>query len=251
MTLLHHRGALLIVFTILCLATLLYLTHPLAQDPAYNVFADQRSFLDVPNFLNVTSNLALIIVSILGILECHKPKPVFQERSERWMFMLFFIAVGLTGIGSAFYHLQPADARLVWDRLPITLVFTTFLTAMISDRLDHKAALWLVVPISALGLASVFYWYAANDLRLYGFVVLFPIILIPLIMWLYPTIYTHSYLILEAIAWVIMSRIAEIYDYQIYALTFHIISGHTLKHLFSAFGVYLILRYLQKRRIKA
>jgi hypothetical protein len=250
MTLMHHRGALLVIFTIICITTFIYFTFPIAQDPAYHMFADQRAFLGIPNFENVVSNLPLIFVSITGVIALHKPMIVFQERSERWLFILFFIAVGLTGLGSAFYHLEPADARLVWDRLPISIVFTTFVTAIISDRIDHKAALLLAIPLVSLGLLSVFYWHAANDLRLYVFVTFFPILLIPIIIWLYPTIYTHSYLILESLGWLLASRICEYYDQQIYAMTFHIISGHTLKHLFAAFGVYLIMRYTMIRQLK-
>src|SRR5262249_46575380 len=99
MQLMHHRAALLLVFTIICLLTLLYFTHPLPQDPIYHVFADQREFLGIANFANVVSNLALILMSIAGIIALHKPMTIFQDRSERWLFLFFFIAVGLTGLG--------------------------------------------------------------------------------------------------------------------------------------------------------
>lgn len=33
----------------------------------------------------------------------------------------FFVGITATSFGSAYYHLNPNDARLVWDRLPVCL----------------------------------------------------------------------------------------------------------------------------------
>ena len=40
---------------------------PVPQDPAYHHFADVRPALGVPNFLNVVSNLAFLVVGVLGL----------------------------------------------------------------------------------------------------------------------------------------------------------------------------------------
>lgn len=32
----------------------------------------------------------------------------------------FFVGIVATAFGSAYYHLKPNDARLVWDRLPVS-----------------------------------------------------------------------------------------------------------------------------------
>ena len=37
--------------------------------------------------------------------------------------IFFFLTVALTGIGSAYYHLEPNNDRLVWDRLPLAMMF--------------------------------------------------------------------------------------------------------------------------------
>ena len=31
----------------------------------------------------------------------------------------FYVAVGAVAFGSSYYHLDPNDERLVWDRLPV------------------------------------------------------------------------------------------------------------------------------------
>ena len=40
---------------------------PIAQDPGYHNFADQRSMINIPNFYNVLSNLPFIIIGIAGM----------------------------------------------------------------------------------------------------------------------------------------------------------------------------------------
>lgn len=43
-------------------------------------------------------------------------------QGELWGWTCFFIGVAAVGIGSSYYHLKPNDARLVWDRLPVSIV---------------------------------------------------------------------------------------------------------------------------------
>jgi hypothetical protein len=38
----------------------------------------------------------------------------------------FFIGIMSTSFGSAYYHLKPNDATLVWDRLPVSPIIFVF-----------------------------------------------------------------------------------------------------------------------------
>jgi len=40
---------------------------PIAQDPSYHQFADQRTLLGIPNFWNVVSNLPFVLVGTMGL----------------------------------------------------------------------------------------------------------------------------------------------------------------------------------------
>lgn len=42
-------------------------------------------------------------------------------QGELWGWTCFYIGVAAVGFGSAYYHLQPNDSTLVWDRLPVSL----------------------------------------------------------------------------------------------------------------------------------
>jgi hypothetical protein len=121
---------------------------PIAQDQAYHLFADSRTLWDVPNFWNVASNLPFAVVGILGLW---KLRGVFDR--------VLFTGVLLTFFGSAYYHLAPSDARLVWDRLPMTLVFMALLACVV------KANDWLLAMFLACGVASVLWWSMTGDLR--------------------------------------------------------------------------------------
>src|SRR5262245_15202615 len=45
---------------------LVFCLSPIPQDLSYHTFADDRTMLGVPNFLNVASNLPFIVVGVLG-----------------------------------------------------------------------------------------------------------------------------------------------------------------------------------------
>ena len=60
----------------------------------------------------------------------------------------------LTAFGSSYCHLAPDIARLVRDRLPMTLVFMPLVAAMIVQRTSVKAGLWLLPVLTAIGAAS-------------------------------------------------------------------------------------------------
>src|SRR3979411_1178118 len=84
----------------------LMLLPPIPQDQAYHQFADQRALLGVPNFWNVVSNLPFIVIGAPGLC---------RFRHEPTTFVLFS-GMLLTGVGSSYYHWNPNDGTLLWDR---------------------------------------------------------------------------------------------------------------------------------------
>jgi len=82
------------------------------------------------------------------------------------------VGVTLTCFGSAYYHLSPNSDRLMWDRLPMSIAFTSLLAAVIAERINVKAGLVSLLPLVAVGVASVIYWHlgeqsGVGDLRPY------------------------------------------------------------------------------------
>jgi hypothetical protein len=53
----------------------------------------------------------------------------------------------LTGFGSSYYHWNPNDDTLFWDRLPMTLCFMAILAAAVEERVDARAGAVLLWPL--------------------------------------------------------------------------------------------------------
>src|ERR1700752_3258786 len=109
------------------LAALLLLP-PIPQDPSYHRFADQRTILGIPNFWNVVSNLPFLAVGSAGLRR-------FRDDPAT---VVFFLGLFLTGIGSSYYHWDPNDGPLFWDRLPMTLSFATLLALAVRERVNAR-----------------------------------------------------------------------------------------------------------------
>ena len=55
---------------------------PVVLNPAYHAFSDSRTFLGIPHFFNVVTNLAFILVGLLGLgfLSRHRtPGNIFSK----------------------------------------------------------------------------------------------------------------------------------------------------------------------------
>jgi len=228
----------------------------MAQPLDYHNFADQRTFLAVPNFLNVISNAPFLLVGAWGVTValCFSESmvPPFITPVERWPYLILAVGVALTCLGSAYYHLAPDNARLVWDRLPMTLGFMSLLSALLMERVNLRAGLLALGPLLALGLASVAQWYisesrGAGDMRLYLMVQFFTLLLILLILWLFPARYTRGADLVVAMGFYVLAKVCEVRDRQIFNFG-HIVSGHTLKHLAAAIGIYWIFRMVARRQ---
>ena len=85
---------------------------PFGQDQSYHAFADSRSALGIPNFGDVASNLVFIIAGLAGLWVCFVRHPGKLRHS--WIVM--FAGIASVGVASAYYHWDPNDQTLVWDR---------------------------------------------------------------------------------------------------------------------------------------
>jgi hypothetical protein len=229
---------------------------PLQQSQAYHLFADARAFLGVPNAWDTLSNLAFLVVGVMGLAFLWRERATgsgerFAVPREMRPWWVFFAGVALTSAGSAWYHLAPDDARLVWDRLPMTIAFMSLVAAVVSERISVRFGSALLWPLVLLGLASVAYWrWSAlagfENLRPYLAVQFGSIAVVLAVSILYRSRYTHGGVIFALAAAYGVAKVVEVYDREIFAFG-QWASGHTLKHLAAAAGVYLLLRSLRRR----
>ena len=229
------------------------------QDQAYHLFADRRAFLGIDNAADTLSGLAFLVAGALGLIFLWRERAPrgtgrYAAPEEMRPYWILFCAVALTAFGSAYYHLVPNDARLVWDRLPMSLGFMALLSATIVDRVSMKTGLRLLVPLLLAGAGSVIYWRwsalrGAENLLPYIVVQYGSIAAVLAIVMQLRSRYTHGAYIFGVLALYAAAKAAEALDAQIYALG-GIVSGHTLKHLLAALAVCWLLRMLQLRRLQ-
>lgn len=224
---------LLAVIAVLVISRIVMLA-PIEQDPTYHNFSDNRVFLKLPNFWNVLSNLPFLIVGVLGLYRLKFGDIVKNQ------FIIFFIGIALVSLGSAYYHLNPNNETLVWDRLPMTIGFMALFSALVSEFINQRFGNILLIPALIIGLVSVIFWVIVKDLSFYLTVQFFPMLAIPIMLIFFKSRYNlvAGYWLL-LIAYVI-AKVFEKYDYETHALL-GIISGHSLKHIFAALGIYMLI----------
>ena len=223
----------------------------IGQDPAYHAFADARAWAGVPSAANVLSNALFLAVGAAGVIAVAARAARFADARERLPWLTFFASVALIGPGSAWYHLAPSNAALVWDRLPMAAAFGAVLAAVVGERIRPAAGARLLAPLVTLGVLSVAYWHftearGAGDLRPYVLVQLYPMAAIPLLSALFPARYTHGADWLVALALYGVAKAVELGDAAVFRAG-GIVSGHTLKHVLAALALAVLLRMLVRR----
>lgn len=224
------------------------------QPLSYHAFADCRTIWSIPNFFNVLSNLPFLLGGLAGLRVIWNGGGNFQHGREQLPYLVFFLGALLTSFGSAYYHLAPDNARLVWDRLPMTLGFAGLVSAAFAERADPRGGLRWLWPLLAVGAGTVVYWYATEragrgNIIPYAAYQAWSIAAIVLLIVLFPARrYDHGHLLVWAAAWYGLAKVFETCDLAVFRLTGGLVSGHTLKHLLAAAAVFAIVRQLKMRR---
>jgi hypothetical protein len=234
-----------------------FLLPPLPQDLAYHRFADQRTILGIPHFWNVVSNAPFLLIGAAGLILLLAdgglgPGRRFGRASEKIPFLVLFLGVTLTAFGSAYYHLDPSNERLVWDRLPMAIGFMGLFAAILGERTQPWLGAAALGPLVVLGVGSVLYWHwteqaGVGNLVPYVAVQFYPLLLIPVLLLFTKPRWTRGGDYLIGLGWYALAKVLELGDAWIY-FQLGAVGGHPLKHLAAALGAYWILRMLLLRR---
>ena len=243
----NNKLVILILLTILVTGAV-FMAGAIPESGAYHDFADKRSLWGIPNFLNVISNLPFLLVGTFGLVRVagtSAPRPIPV------IYGVMFAGVLLTGLGSAWYHLKPDNNSLVYDRIPMTIVFMSLLSATLSEFVHPRLGAFLLGPLLFIGVGSVLWWHytelrEAGDLRLYILVQYYPMLLIPLILFLFPSggYGKGTSQLARVVVWYFIAKACDLCDRPIYSFT-GFISGHSLKHLAAAVATLYLVRSFQ------
>lgn len=246
----NTRRQLVVILTISVVALVAVASlPPIAQAPGYHQFADTQRLFGIPYFWNLATSGGFILVGMTGCVLLAMQR---QCWSGRWraILWLYFVGVFLTGIGSGYYHLNPNNQTLVFDRLPMSIAFAAFFCLVLGITVSPRAATRMLPVLLIVGPASVIYWYlselrGAGDLRPYALVQFLPLLLIPVMLITSdhrPPVHRDIWWVLAAY---VLAKLFELNDRLIADWT-GVIGGHPIKHLVAAGGAAFVLRAMYR-----
>lgn len=238
----------LIVVISLLSVIMFLLCDPYPQNPEYHNFCDKDEHFGIENFFNVVTNVPFLLVGILGIQWLKKSTDNQFKEEIRFSYVILFLGLCLLAIGSGYYHLSPQNETLVWDRLAMSIVFMSLFSIIIGEFISVKLGKLLLFTLLTLGLSSVVYWHYCNDLRFYGVVQYLPMLLIPIILLFFRPSFTLSSGYWLLLGSYMVAKIFETCDSKLCDIL-PFLSGHSLKHLVAAFGVFLLIKTYMTREL--
>lgn len=225
---------------------------PIPQSLSYHAFADQSVIWGVPHLFDVMSNILFVLVGLLGLYKMIRNDRIHIVSENRMSYKVFFIGVVLVGVGSVYYHLSPSNATLVWDRLPMTIAFMALCSIIIGEFTSIRLSSKLLIPLVSFGVLSVLYWHwtesaGQGDLRLYIIVQFLPMLIIPVILVCFRPAFTRVSGYWFLLSAYVIAKLFEHFDSEMLGAT-RFVSGHSLKHVVAAIGIYILLVSFGRRR---
>lgn len=203
----------------------------IAQDLTYHAFVDVRTLWGIPNTQNVMTNIFFLLSGIWG-LKVLAGNELKTKKSWVW----FFISIILVAPGSAFYHWEPNNSTLIWDRLPMSMGFMALYVVLLAEHISLKFEKYLYHALF-IGLLSIAIWVVTTDLRFYFWIQFSSFLTIPMILFLFPSLYNKKHWYFITLVIYGLAKWVEVLDREIYLATNEIISGHALKHILAAMGL--------------
>jgi len=239
---LHTR---LPVLAMLAIAAAMLAHGPIVQPAGYHAFADASVVAGIPHAFDVLSNAGFAIAAAWG-MAAWRGRTATPAGAVGWA--MFLVGLLLTAFGSAWYHLAPDDARLVWDRLPIALTCAGLLAALRADTVPGcggRVHLRDCIALAMLAVASVAWWTLTGagprgDLRPYLLIQLAPLVLVPLWQAIHGAPARDRAAFAIAIGLYVAAKACELSDHAILAATGWV-SGHTLKHLLAVAAAFVVV----------
>lgn len=216
------------------LMVLLALAGPVVVQPDhYHDFADRRVWCGLPHAMDVLSNLPFLAWGLAGLWALARALRVHAiDSASAGLAGLFFAGLIVTAGVSAYYHWQPDNAGLVWDRGGMVLAFAGLLGLAAVQAVSRRAGVALAAAVLVLGLAAVQVWAVSGNLLPWAVLQGGGMIFILGVAGLRPVQPAHGLQIRWAwvIAFYALAKGLELADHEVFALTGQLISGHSLKH---------------------
>jgi hypothetical protein len=255
------------LFALFALLLLAAVAGPAVSDPGFGgaPFADAHAWGVLPNAMDVLSNLPFIVIGVWGLYRLRGLDRAHEHAMDaapfsfdgkgrgasRWPVnaldcaWIFFAGLILTGLGSAFYHLQPDGMRLAADRAGMAAAFAGLIGMAVCERVSARAgwpAAWFAL---AGGLWAAAVGHCTGNVLPWALVQFGGMALVVLLAFTKPV----EGAIGLRLGWVIvcyaLAKGFELSDAAVFDAARQMISGHSLKHLSAALAAVPVLHALQ------
>ena len=225
----------------------------MAQPAHHHEFADRRVWEAIPFAMDVLSNLPFALWGALGLfVVCSSAGQRTQGQSraggefsasrvQAGLAALFFVGLLVTAGASSWYHLQPDDTGLMFDRLAMTVAFAGLLGLAAAGRVTPRAGVILAGALLVSGPLSIWAWSTSGNIVPWAVVQFGGI---ALVLWLaclrpLPQALPISWFALIGIY--AFAKLLELADHQVFDWTGHLVSGHSLKHVVASFAAWPVV----------
>lgn len=205
------------------------------QDLPFHLFADIRLLCEVPRFGDVVSNVPFILVGLAGLwgMTGARSRRLFDRLGDSLAYRVLFVVVAMIGLGFGYYHWEPSNDQLFWDRSPMTVAFMAFFNAFTGC----VGTVWVLLIAVPLGVESLVYWswsgsVGRGDVRPFALIQFSPILILSLMARLFPESRSTDGRFLAGVLVIYgLAIVVALFDHEILNLAGGVISDYSLEHL--------------------
>ena len=254
MKLKFEKHELALAGAVLALLAVALVAPAVAQSAQHHQFADTRAWGWLPCAADVLSNLPFLLWGMLGLgLLARQPRREVHrvEATSRALMGLFFAGLVITAFMSAFYHWQPDDAGLAFDRLGMVVAFAGLMGLAAAGRVSARAGALLALAVLLLGPASIWVWSASGNVLPWAVLQFGGMLLVLCLAGLKPlpggpAIRWGWVIVIYAI-----TKGFEMADEAVFAATSQLVSGHSLKHVVASCAAWPVVAALTTALVTA
>ena len=247
-----RRREVALLLAVVLMACLALAGPALPQSASFHDFADQRAWGPMPHAMDVLSNLPFVVWGVAGLWALARAVRLRAIGSApAGLAALFFVGLVATAGVSAYYHWQPDNAGLVWDRSGMLLAFAGLLGLAAVQGVSRRAGITLAAAVLTLGPVTIQVWAVSGNLLPWGMLQIGGMALILALAWLQPALPASGLQIrwTLVIAMYALAKMLELADHPVFDLTGQLVSGHSLKHGVASLAAWpVVLAILQAVR---